>query len=705
MNANHSIVCIIAVMAALGPAIAAAEPLQKDSAAMTNALIEEMKQYFDDNQGLIEHTLAVYEYAEQIRRVEGGDLLTVRAAAIYHDIGIPEARRVHGSSAGQYQETEGPPIARKILARLTFDKEKGDHVCRIVANHHTAHDEPTVATVEFKIIWDADALVNLRRKRANTSAEEFRKIVEKTFRTREGLRIAEEVYLADSTGDGSGLGLTATGHDSRIDLKWSGGDSGYHVYRSEKAEGPFEKLTEEPWKLAVYSDFLGENGLVRYYRVTSLDASGQESQPSKIVRARSYAMTDEQLLTSVQEATFRYFWDFGHPVSGLSRERLRSRDTCTSGGTGFGMMAIVVGVERGFVERSEAAERLLKMVRFLQSRASRYHGAWSHWINGRTGKTIPFSKYDDGGDLVETSYLVEGMLTVRQYFDGGDATERQLREIITTLWKEVEWDWYLREEGGKRLYWHWSPRNEWRMNHGIGGHFNECMITYLLAIASPSHAIDPSCYYEGWVGNPDKYANGNSYYGHKQWVGWPMGGPLFFTHYTFLGFDPRGKRDRFCNYFQNNRNISLIHRAYCAENPGGHKGYSESCWGLTASDTPGGYTAHQPGRRDNGTITPTAAISAMPYVPKESIVALKHFYHTYGEKLWGPFGFKDAFNLDEDWVARGYLAIDQGPIVVMIENYRSELCWRLFMANPEIGEMLEKIGWKPEADAIGEDAL
>ncbi len=504
------------------------------------------------------------------------------------------------------------------------------------------------------------------------------------------------VFILAEMASASYIEPAATGHDSRIDLSWCGGEARYHVYRGSTPTGPFGRLTDEPWKFTVYSDFLGENEKTYFYRITSVDRQGKESSSSQVVSARSSAMTDEELLTSVQQATLRFFWEYAHPVSGLARERLGSRNTCTSGGTGFGMMAIVVGVERGFIERQDAAAHLLKMVRFLETRAERHHGVWSHWINGRTGKTIPFSKYDDGGDLVETSFLIQGMLTVRQYFDGADAVERELRETTTRLWEEVEWDWYLREPGGKRLYWHWSPRYGWKMNHAIGGHFNECMITYLLAIASPTHGIDPACYHEGWVGGDgSEYANGNSYYGYKQWVGWPKGGPLFFTHYSFLGFDPRGKRDRFCNYFENNRNISLINRAYCAANPGQHKGYSELCWGLTASDTPGGYTAHEP-RRDNGTITPTAALSAMPYTPAESMATLRHFYHVYGKRLWGPFGFRDAFNLDKDWFAQSYLAIDQGPIVVMTENYRTGLCWKLFMSNPEINPMLEKTGWRQE---------
>jgi hypothetical protein len=405
-------------------------------------------------------------------------------------------------------------------------------------------------------------------------------------------------------------------------------------------------------------------------------------------------MTDEQLLTSVQEAVFRYFWDYGHPVSGLTREGYKlghSTDTCTSGGTGMGLMAICIGVERGFVTRAEAAKRILKILMFLEEKANRYHGAWSHWINGATGQTKPFSKYDDGGDLVETAYVVQGLLTVRQYFDNpNDPVESEIRTRATRLWEQVEWDWYLRYPRGQVLYWHWSPNHNWRMNHKIRG-YNECMIAYLLAIASPTHPIPASCYYKGWAGAAG-YANSHTYYGYRQWVGQEKGGPLFFTHYSHLGFDPRNKSDKFCNYFDNSRNISLINRAYCIENPRGHAGYSNLVWGLTASFNPRGYSAHSP-TNDNGTITPSAALSAMPYVPEESMATLKEFYHTYGTDLWGAFGFVDAFNLTQKWFAPGYIAIDQGPIVIMIENNRTQLCWKLFMANPEIQSMLDAIGW------------
>lgn len=492
--------------------------------------------------------------------------------------------------------------------------------------------------------------------------------------------------------------LTATGHDSRIDLKWEPAagsvSQGYNIYRSTSAEGTFEKLNSSPHQIMIYSDFFGQNNQTYYYYVTSL--TDKESKPSKIVSAGSYQMNDGQLLTSIQEAAFRYFWDYAHPVSGLTREGYQfghEDDCCTSGGTGMGLMAICIGAERGFISRKKAAQRIVKMLTFLDKQTTRHHGAWPHWFNGATGQTIAFAENsnDDGGDLVETAYVAQGLLTVRQYFDNRyDSIETNVRSIATSLWETIEWDWYRRLEDtdGKHLYWHWSPNYGWHMNMPIVG-YNECMITYLLAIASPTHPIPASCYYDGWAGSD--YANGETFYGHKQFVSLDYGGPLFFTHYSNLGFDPRQWSDKFCNYFDSSRNISLINRDYCIENPKNFAGYSDLVWGLTASWDPWGYDAHSP-TNDNGTITPTAAISAMPYVPIESIATLKHFYHTYGAKgLWGPFGFTDSFNLKEDWFAKGYVAIDQGPILIMIENYRSGLCWDLFMANPEIKWMMADI--------------
>jgi hypothetical protein len=495
----------------------------------------------------------------------------------------------------------------------------------------------------------------------------------------------------------SNLGVVAFAEHNQ--LAWNpssdSGTEGYHVYRSASAGGPFTRLTATLLPDPAYTDPVGPASGRSYYYVTTL-VGGQESSPSPVASAAYNGLTDDQLLEVVQQVTFQYFWDFAHPVSGLTREGYtHAPDICTTGGTGMGLMAVVVGANRGFVTRTQAADRVLQMLTFLDESATRYHGAWPHWLHGSTGATIPFSPQDDGADLVETSYLVQGLLTVREYFDGADPVETEIRSRATAMWEGVEWDWFLRYPGGQVLYWHWSPNYGWAMNLPIYG-YNETMITYLLAMASPTHPISPFSYYGGWA-SPAHYANPDTYYGYRQWVGPPYGGPLFFTHYSFLGFDPRYKSDAFGNYYENSRNISLIHRAYARENPAGHVGYNALAWGLTASTNPWGYLAHSP-TNDNGTIAPTAAVSALPYTPAESLATIRFFLDTYGSQLWGAYGFRDAFHPGQNWYSNTYLAIDQGPIMIMIENYRTGLCWKLFMRNPEIKPMLRSIGWSLEGD-------
>ncbi|MBX2968531.1 MAG: Ig-like domain-containing protein [Cyclobacteriaceae bacterium] len=399
-------------------------------------------------------------------------------------------------------------------------------------------------------------------------------------------------------------------------------------------------------------------------------------------------ITDEELLTLVQQQTFKYFWDFAHPASGMARERNTSNDLVTSGGSGFGIMAIIVGIERGFITRQQGIERLDKILDFLET-ADRFHGVWSHWINGNTGAVIPFSANDNGGDLVETSFLIQGLITFRQYLNAGNATENELINRINALWQGVEWDWY-RRDNQQVLYWHWSADKGWAMNMQIKG-WNECLITYFLAAASPTHSIPKSVYDQGWASNGGMQ-NGNTYEGVQLPLGYPFGGPLFFTHYSFLGLDPRNLSDAYANYWVQNVNHSLINYKYCVRNPKQFVGYKENSWGLTASDNHTGYSAHSP-TNDLGVITPTAALSSFPYTPDESMEALKFFYYIYGDKLWGNYGFYDAFNITEGWVANSYLAIDQGPIIIMIENYRTGLLWDLFMSAPEVQTAMTKLGF------------
>lgn len=400
-------------------------------------------------------------------------------------------------------------------------------------------------------------------------------------------------------------------------------------------------------------------------------------------------ISDDQLLTKVQESTFKYFWDFGHPVSGLARERNSSGDIVTIGGSGFGLMAILVGIERGFITRAEGIVRLQKIVSFLGNEADRFHGVWPHWLNGVTGDVVAFSTKDNGADLVETAFMAQGLIAVRQYLNGGDTDEASLKEDINTLLNEIEWDWFTRD-GQDVLYWHWSPNYGWDMNMQIKG-YNEALIVYVLAASSTTHSIDADVYHKGWASSGN-IVNGNEYYGIELPVGYGYGGPLFFAHYSFLGLDPRNLSDTYANYWTQNRSHSLIHQAYSEANPRNFVGYSADSWGLTASDEPNGYSAHEP-NNDNGTLTPTGAVSSLPYTPEESMAAIRHFYYVLGDKLWGEYGFYDAFNPTQSWWANSYLAIDQGPIVVMIENHRSALIWDLFMSAPEIQSGLDKLGF------------
>lgn len=466
------------------------------------------------------------------------------------------------------------------------------------------------------------------------------------------------------------------------------GDKNYGLNITQIAPAEYELTTTEPLRYLTKCNLLfppniGDD-VGRPFTTVSYPFYSELDETPKFP-----LLSDEELLTQVQAQTFKYFWDFGHPTSGLSRERNTSGNTVTSGGSGFGLMAIVVGMERGFVTRAEGIERLEKIITFLKDKAERFNGVWSHWLHGETGKVIPFSNDDDGADLVETSFLVMGMLTVRQYLNPNDPQEQDLINDINELWQEVEWDFHT--QGGQNvLYWHWSPNYAWVKNHQIGG-WNEALITYVLAAASPTHSISKEVYDQGWARN-GAMVNGNNYFGIQLPLGFSFGGPLFFEHYSFLGINPTTLTDTYANYWQQGVNHTLINRQHCIQNPGNYVAYSERCWGLTASDSNEGYSAHSP-TNDRGVITPTAALSSFPFTPNESMDALHFFYYTMGDRLWGEHGFYDAFNPTAGWTANSFLAIDQGPIIGMIENYRTGLLWDLFMSAPEVQDGLTKLGF------------
>lgn len=411
--------------------------------------------------------------------------------------------------------------------------------------------------------------------------------------------------------------------------------------------------------------------------------------------------SDDEFLTYIQRAHFNYMWQGAEPHSGLAPERIHidgvypehDADIVTTGGSGFGIAGLLVGIERGFITRRQGLERLLKIVGFLE-KADRFHGVWPHWLHGPSGKVKPFGQKDNGGDLVESAFLMQGLLAARQYFREGNPAEKQLAARIDRLWREMEWSWY-QNQGKDVLYWHWSPDYGWEMNFPLEG-YNECLITYILAASSPTYPIPASVYHKGWARSGGIRSDASAY-------GIPLlvkhngaeayGGPLFWAHYSYIGLCPIGLSDAYADYGVVNRNQALVNYTYCTVNPEKHQGYSDACWGLTASYSVEGYHAHMPVNNDQGVITPTAALSSYPYTPEESGKALKHFYFELGDSIWGPYGFYDAFSQERNWYPHRYLAIDQCTIAPMIENYRTALLWRLFMSCPEIQAGLKKLGF------------
>lgn len=493
--------------------------------------------------------------------------------------------------------------------------------------------------------------------------------------------------------------IKATAYPAHIELNWQN-NAGfvYEIYRSTDGAKQFVKVTET--SANYYLDFVGKAvkaNQTLVYRIIPKGLSVNNPNAAKFqVSAKLLPVTDEALLDMTQRYTTRYFFDYAEPTTGMARERSNdvNGDIVTTGGTGFGIMALLAGVERKYFSPEDAFKTIEKMVTFLE-KTERYHGAWSHWYDANTGKSFSFSQYDDGGDLVETAFLTQGLLTAREYFKTGSDNEKTLASRITKLWETIEWSWYT-QGSTDALYWHWSKNYGFKMNHRIKG-FDETLITYVLAAASPTFPIERSVY-EKCYSNSTYFVNGKSYYGIKLDLGMEYGGPLFFTHYSFLGLNPNGLSDSYTNYFERNKAHALIHRAYAIDNPKKHVGFGANCWGFTSSDDPiVGYTSHHPGTNDeNGTVSPTAALSSVVYTPQASMDVLKNFYLEKGSLLFGKYGFYDAYNpglVAGQQVVHSYLAIDQGPIAVMIENYRSGMLWKLFMGNPEIKNGLNKLGF------------
>lgn len=504
---------------------------------------------------------------------------------------------------------------------------------------------------------------------------------------------------------------SAKGYEQHVDITWKKDPNSLikyiKVYRSLNGKD-FTPVGIQSPNMAGYTDFTGSQTGKISYKLTYVDQNYRETDFSNIRTASTRTLTDDELLDMIQESHFRYYWDGAEPNSGLALENIPGRSTMiATGASGFGIMAIVAATKRNFITRQQAVERFMKITDFL-AKADRFHGVFPHFLDGETGKVVPFfGNRDNGGDLVETSFLMQGLLAARQFFNGKDPNETKIRNTITKLWNEVEWDWYTRTKDSDFLFWHWSPDQAWVIDHKLIG-WNETMITYFLAIASQTHGVPASLYYSGWASQSAEaaiyrtnwgqttdgasYKNGNIYHGIELPVGVSNGGPLFFVHYSFLGLNPHQFTDKYVNYFDNNKRITEINLRYCIENPLKHKGYGDDFWGLTASDGVSHYSADEPNvKNDKGKLTTTGALASFPYTPEASMKALKNYYRNYGKYLYAYYGFRDAIDLDKNWCSPIYMGLNQAPIVVMIENYRSKLLWDLFMANPEVQGAVKKI--------------
>ena len=412
-------------------------------------------------------------------------------------------------------------------------------------------------------------------------------------------------------------------------------------------------------------------------------------------------LKDRELIDRLQRDTFRYMWEHTYAESGLAYEDSRNKATgqATTGGTGFGIAAIVAAAERGWVSREAAVERILKISYFLRDKTDRkkLHGAFPHWLDGRTGRTFSFSEKDNGADLVETAFLMQGLLIARSYFNGEEPREAELRSVITELWRDVDWHWFSRGENNG-LFWHWSPEHGFGMDMKISG-FNEAMVVYVLALGSPTYPIsrDTAKFWYSTDEYQPKTGNGYTIEAANAYAGC-----MFLSHYSFIGLDPRRMADSFVKqgYMVRNTTHALMNRAYCLESAPAEHQFSEGFWGLTSCDIKGGYR-YQSAYNEVGTVAPTAALASMPYVPEYAMRVLWNIHDNYKKKMWGKYGPYDAFSLKDGWFDNSYLAIDQLAIPCMVENYRSGLLWGLFMSIPEVQQGLRRMGVLPLAPTNG----
>ncbi|MDD5218902.1 MAG: glucoamylase family protein, partial [Candidatus Omnitrophica bacterium] len=390
-------------------------------------------------------------------------------------------------------------------------------------------------------------------------------------------------------------------------------------------------------------------------------------------------LTDEELLDEIQRRCFDYFVKESDPRTGLVRDRADNfrkgaiQAPASIAAVGFALSAYPVGVERGWIDYATAFERTRRTLRFFLEQAPEEHGFFYHFLKMDSGERANRSELSS----IDTALFLAGALFAAEYFD-----HSEIRDLAMKIYERVDFPWML--HGGETLVMGWYPESGFdRMRWD---HYNEAMILYLLAIGSPTHPIPA----ESWkkIARPV-----GSYHGYRL-IQMP---PLFTHQYSHIWIDFRDKNDGFADYFKNSVNATLANRAFCIDEAKNFATYGPDSWGLTASDGPFGYRAYgaPPGWAiHDGTVAPTASGGSIVFAPQECIACLRHFYEDLGDKLWGLYGFSDAFNLDRGWFAQEVIGIDQGAMLLMIENYRSGLIWKKMKKNPYLRKAMRKVGFK-----------
>jgi hypothetical protein len=492
--------------------------------------------------------------------------------------------------------------------------------------------------------------------------------------------------------------LVTRSGDKSIVLHWDTRDqtnlSGYRVYRSSAKDGPFSPATAGLTTSPSFADLSVTNTLDYFYRVIAVSQGGEESLPASIGPVAPHVFAkDDEFLDYIQQTGFDYFWYEANPSNGLIRDRTRPGAACSIAAVGFGLTAIGIGIDHGWITRAQGSERVARTLKTFVEKPQGpaaygtigYNGWFYHFLDMDTG--VRYTRFNTEVSSVDTALLLGGVLYAKQYFAGTNAQETTIRILAERIYDRLDWDWMARKSDVLSMGWH--PETGFLQATWNG--YNEAMLLYCLGLAASNHPLPPSAW-SRWAGSYTWATNRS-----EPFITF---GPLFGHQYSHCWIDFRNQADAYVgprcpSYFENSRRATLAQREYCIANPAGHLGYGSNIWGLTACDGPGGYSARgaNPVQNDDGTIAPTAAGSSLPFTPEYSLPALRCFYDQFRTNLWTGYGFRDAFNLRANWWGPDVLGIDQGPMVIMIENYRSQSVWRTFMQNPEVQRGLRRAGF------------